>query len=1394
MAQSIFTPGPSVYNVQAESPVAAVDPGYGAIGQGLSNLGTGVANYMKLSGSGSGGKTGPSRKEVAEWGEGIQRIAGLPESQQALEYKKLVGTFGGRGVNVGNQAFTSITENFLGTNPQFTVGEQFQNVQEKAMRESPEFKGIFAQISLASPELPDDQKYQIAEQQFMANQARTASLEQAATFTKQAWKAPDGGEAKVLAQAMAVRDYGLFDAVEKFEEGGLPASLNALDNYVARLNAERTKYTGLARQGGLDTEDVKNYNDQIDRYIKEVENLKTTLNNDNVTPALKKVLSEALGGNVDGLNTIADVVARLSVLESGKLNPDLQIRVMEAVGAFGGKIPTDPKELETVLGNGVSRQILESVTDTLGSRVEERPSVLDRFDLGFGTRPTPVEGSVDGQPPAQVTTSVPGTSVVTIEDLANSTDPVVKDLATKYVNMPPSQLSTQAKTAEIFLLAPPTGPMTKDQSEIFADKAIAFSLGSQSKDKDQPYSARFVNRFWNSPNFLANMENLKTANPSLYGQVKSVLAGHLEKEINVNSKRTETAARKITEKAPWVSYDLDTGRLKINPSFYTRDARGNIIPNRSAFEEIPPSEKLAFLKDLTENYGGDIQAAALDSYQKLDILKFQFLKVPGYKDVKEFIDRANSTKAVAQVEANLNKDELKAVKLAPETYIRQRANRGTAVSWIGQGEEVSSLMFRGRPLSEAKKRNIDQASDALSSIGQAVEDAFTFEGSGRTVTDPETGIVYNQGQTMGQGIDTSPRPTNQRPDITLTPTNRMTSAGRRLYETSEGELVSEKTTTVQDPNSKLWYNIPTINNGTMMSVDEAAELYLGKGEVKDVETGRVIQSFETIEEAEDAARARSQELRQGQTMDQAPPPPIVQPAGATSGISSVTEAGAGFTTVTKADGTVVKREGLRSWRNNNPGNLEAGDFATSKGAIGSDGRFAVFKTYEEGREAMRSLLFEGKNYRTKTISEAITRYAPPKENDTALYIKRVTDALGVSDSTKLSDLSNDQRSTMLDAMQKHEGFKEGTETVVEPSSGPDLVSRAGTAIGQALSSPAQAAPLPDSMLPPGFRSTDSQGRPFLRPEEGAEVTQGSMLDSLISSVRSALNLGSDEEARSTAEKLMQSGIIPRRPEGLPGDRPMRLPPVRPTEQELAEANQLTPSEQRIADSREKVEARRVFNVALNKAASEEATPTFVESTITGLSEAIGLGVMGEAFINDIVSKQLPFLNSWRKTTLTEENLDPDELSVMQKLYKKVGLGKVNYADYGADASIGLKGKNRNKSNLLEIMGYGAKDRTQKTFGEGTFVKEGKDIFFVDQYDHNFYTVFNEGEKLRLISPEEYEKSGRSVREDLLNNYKAYSEDKITMFQLMHNVGFLLGSRDYESKQKDSGKKIKIKVN
>ena len=418
----------------------------------------------------------------------------------------------------------------------------------------------------------------------------------------------------------------------------------------------------------------------------------------------------------------------------------------------------------------------------------------------------------------------------------------------------------------------------------------------------------------------------------------------------------------------------------------------------------------------------------------------------------------------------------------------------------------------------------------------------------------------------------------------------------------------------------------------------------------------------------------------GQTMDQAPPPPpaIVQPAGATSGISSVNEGGDGFTTVTKADGTVVKREGLRSWRNNNPGNLEAGDFATSKGAVGDDGRYAVFKTYEEGREAMRSLLFEGKNYRGKTISEAITRYAPPKENDTALYIKRITDALGVSDSTKLSDLNDDQRVTMLDAIQKHEGFKEGTETVVEPSSGPGL---------------------------------DSQGRPFLRPEAGAEITQGNMLGGVISSIRSALNLGSDEEAQSVAEKLMQSGVIPRRPEGLSVDEPMRLPPVRGPEQ-----SNLPPSNPRLAAAQLRQQSRNQASIDLNSESLAQLDPSTAESLVNLGSPIVGLALRQLPWAN--VQSFGQYLSKGKIDIKDVPFNDNDKALIKEKVAEALDAGrnKLDYPDWGVTGKGVLVGG---------LLGTAQKSVSDPNFRMATFLgqvgirkAQNGDIILVDKYDFN----------------------------------------------------------------------------
>jgi len=113
------------------------------------------------------------------------------------------------------------------------------------------------------------------------------------------------------------------------------------------------------------------------------------------------------------------------------------------------------------------------------------------------------------------------------------------------------------------------------------------------------------------------------------------------------------------------------------------------------------------------------------------------------------------------------------------------------------------------------------------------------------------------------------------------------------------------------------------------------------------------------------------------------------PAGS---VARVHRAGRGWTEVALADGSIVRREGARNWRNNNPGNLEYGDFARAHGAVGTDGRFAVFPDYAAGRRAKEALLFESEAYAGRTIQSAISRYAPPHENDTGAYVARVAAA------------------------------------------------------------------------------------------------------------------------------------------------------------------------------------------------------------------------------------------------------------------------------------------------------------------------------------------------------------------------------------------------------------------
>jgi len=142
-------------------------------------------------------------------------------------------------------------------------------------------------------------------------------------------------------------------------------------------------------------------------------------------------------------------------------------------------------------------------------------------------------------------------------------------------------------------------------------------------------------------------------------------------------------------------------------------------------------------------------------------------------------------------------------------------------------------------------------------------------------------------------------------------------------------------------------------------------------------------------------------------------------------------------------GVTVKRIGSRNWRNHNPGNIRKGSFANANGAIGSDADdgFAIFPNYETGRRAKEKLLFEGRNYKNLTISNAIARYAPASENDTVRYQRIVIQAVGGD--FILSQMTRDQRQRMLDAMEKHEGFKVGSIEVVD-SNAPPVVTGTAT--------------------------------------------------------------------------------------------------------------------------------------------------------------------------------------------------------------------------------------------------------------------------------------------------------------------------------------------------------------
>ena len=138
--------------------------------------------------------------------------------------------------------------------------------------------------------------------------------------------------------------------------------------------------------------------------------------------------------------------------------------------------------------------------------------------------------------------------------------------------------------------------------------------------------------------------------------------------------------------------------------------------------------------------------------------------------------------------------------------------------------------------------------------------------------------------------------------------------------------------------------------------------------------------------------------------------------------------GSGTTTVTYSDGTTSTLNQPRPIRNNNPGNLEYGSFAKKMGAVGSDGRYAVFPTVEAGATAKVALL-KTSTYQNLSIKDAFNRYAPPSENPN--YIRDLQSGTGFDLNRKMNSLSDKEFTLLTNTVSKIEGFNaplpQGTE-------------------------------------------------------------------------------------------------------------------------------------------------------------------------------------------------------------------------------------------------------------------------------------------------------------------------------------------------------------------------------
>lgn len=162
------------------------------------------------------------------------------------------------------------------------------------------------------------------------------------------------------------------------------------------------------------------------------------------------------------------------------------------------------------------------------------------------------------------------------------------------------------------------------------------------------------------------------------------------------------------------------------------------------------------------------------------------------------------------------------------------------------------------------------AEEAIQPTAGPVEGAVTLGMMGRTQLVKETvSNLVNAAKTgsIRYGMEQVRDRAGSAPDATLPPEKKglgelgteiigKTDEGRPIVKNPDGSVSTERTTTLQIDGK--WTNIPTMYGGKEVSDEEAVAIIKKNGMV-DPETGRKMPTFDSMQEAEAAARKRSEE-------------------------------------------------------------------------------------------------------------------------------------------------------------------------------------------------------------------------------------------------------------------------------------------------------------------------------------------------------------------------------------------------------------------------------------------------------------------------------------------------------------------------------------------------------